>query len=65
MGLGMGVGTILGGVVSVPTTIVGGLAGLATGAIHGPWVKIPGFSGKDENGEEVRTEEMVVKTDGS
>ncbi|KAE8453645.1 hypothetical protein EG329_009156 [Mollisiaceae sp. DMI_Dod_QoI] len=51
MGIGAGVGTLLGGVVSIPTTGVGLLAGAATGAIHGPWFKLPGGEGMKENRE--------------
>lgn len=57
MGLGMGLGTVVGGVASVPTTLVGGLVGVGTGAVHGPWVKLP----KMGNGEEV--DEGQVQTE--
>ncbi|KAL9094514.1 MAG: hypothetical protein Q9165_003073 [Trypethelium subeluteriae] len=40
MGLGTVVGMVLGAVTAVPTTILGGLVGTGTGAIHGPWIKL-------------------------
>ena len=49
-GLGTAVGTLVGTVASVPTTLVGGLAGAGTGAIHGPWFRLDGgdsAKGKD------------------
>ncbi|CAK1356250.1 hypothetical protein CB0940_00124 [Cercospora beticola] len=43
-GVGMGLGTVLGllvgGILSIPTTAIGGLVGASTGAIHGPWIKV-------------------------
>lgn len=56
MGLGTVVGTLVGGVAAIPTTGVGLLAGMGTGAIHGPWVKL-GMGDKNKDGEEVVTEE--------
>jgi len=35
-------------VTSIPTTAIGLLAGIGTGAVHGPWVKIKGKDGKEE-----------------
>ena len=40
MGVGTVVGLVLGAVTAVPTTILGGLVGTGTGAIHGPWFKL-------------------------
>lgn len=51
MGLGAVVGTVVGGVVSVPTTGLGLIAGAGTGAIHGPWFKVPGAEGMKKNRE--------------
>lgn len=45
-GLGTVVGTLVGTVTAIPATAVGGLAGVATGAVHGPWIKL-GKVGKD------------------
>ena len=39
-GVGTVVGSIVGGVAAIPTTGVGLLVGMGTGAIHGPWVKL-------------------------
>jgi hypothetical protein len=63
VGLGTAVGTLVGTVASVPTTAVGGLVGAGTGAIHGPWIKLPGKSGKEGGGggEEEEEEEKVVQ----
>lgn len=55
MGIGTAVGTLVGGIAAVPTTGLGALIGAGTGAIHGPWVKLPKF--KDENGDAVGGEE--------
>ncbi|KAH8593437.1 hypothetical protein B0O99DRAFT_596305 [Bisporella sp. PMI_857] len=62
-GLGTVVGALVGGVVSIPTTGLGLLAGAGTGAIHGPWVKVPGL-GKDGKQELVTEEEDERKGDG-
>ncbi|RDW76146.1 hypothetical protein BP5796_06967 [Coleophoma crateriformis] len=59
MGLGTVVGTLVGGVASIPTTSIGLLAGMGTGAIHGPWVKL-GMGDKNED-EEIVTEERDSK----
>lgn len=60
-GVGAGVGTLVGGVVggvtAIPTTGLGLLIGAGTGAIHGPWVKLP-WSQKEA--DEIGTEETVV-----
>lgn len=55
MGVGTLVGTLVGGVASIPTTGVGLLAGIGTGAIHGPWVKV-GMGDKNKDGEVVTEE---------
>ncbi|KAH7086277.1 hypothetical protein FB567DRAFT_561017 [Paraphoma chrysanthemicola] len=53
-GLGTVVGTIVGGVTAIPATAVGGLAGMATGAVHGPWIKLNkiGKEGRVGDGKE-------------
>jgi hypothetical protein len=59
LGLGTVVGSVVGGVVAIPTTGLGLLAGAATGAIHGPWVKFgmgDKKDGEDAGYEEVREE---------
>ena len=48
MGVGTVVGLILGAVTAVPTTLVGGIVGVGTGAIHGPWVKLGAEEGLAE-----------------
>ena len=57
-GIGAGVGTLVGGLVggvtSIPTTGLGLLVGMGTGAVHGPWVKF-----EKEKGEEEKEEERV------
>jgi hypothetical protein len=55
MSIGTAVGTLVGGVTAIPTTGLGALIGAGTGAIHGPWLKMPRF--KDENGDVVGDEE--------
>ncbi len=61
-GVGTVVGSLVGGVVSIPTTGLGLLGGAATGAVHGPWVKVPKLPkvGGGE-GEDVETEETVAE----
>ena len=61
-GLGTVVGSVVGGVVAIPTTGLGLLGGVAAGAVHGPWVKMPGVGKKD--GEGVKTEETIVEEGG-
>lgn len=60
-GVGTLVGGLVGGVTAIPTTGLGLLVGVGTGAVHGPWVKLPG--GKD--GDEVETEEADVNESGT
>lgn len=69
MGLGTVVGTVVGGVATVPSVLVGGLVGAGTGVVHGPWVKLTGMGkgGKDaggKKGEEVKVPVEAVE-DGS
>jgi hypothetical protein len=45
----------VGGVTSIPTTLLGGIIGIGTGAAHGPWFKI----GKDGKKEEISKEEVT------
>ncbi|KZP20954.1 hypothetical protein FIBSPDRAFT_861104 [Athelia psychrophila] len=67
-GVGAVVGSLVGGITAIPTTLLGGLGGLAAGAIHGPWYKISGeeasAGGKTEkeanDGENTLTEEEVT-----
>lgn len=55
-GLGTVVGTLVGTVTAIPATAVGGLAGMATGAVHGPWIKLGkiGDGSKDGQVEEAK-----------
>jgi ElaB/YqjD/DUF883 family membrane-anchored ribosome-binding protein len=55
LGLGTVVGSIVGGVVAIPTTGLGLLAGAATGAIHGPWIKLG--MGEDKSSKSVEAED--------
>ncbi|TID26083.1 glycoside hydrolase family protein [Venturia nashicola] len=55
MGLGTALGTVVGGVTAIPLTGLGALVGAGSGAIHGPWLKMPRF--KDENGDKVGGED--------
>ncbi|KAF2799532.1 hypothetical protein K505DRAFT_321035 [Melanomma pulvis-pyrius CBS 109.77] len=48
MGVGTVVGTVVGAVTAIPTTGLGALAGAGVGAIHGPFIKLPKFGGKDD-----------------
>ncbi len=57
LGLGTVVGSVVGGVVAIPTTSLGLLVGAGTGAIHGPWVKLPDLSGKDDLTEQAYAED--------
>lgn len=59
LGLGTVVGSVVGGVVAIPTTGLGILAGAATGAIHGPWVKVG--KGKENVDEDTEAEKLVVE----
>jgi len=58
-GVGMGVGTVVGslvgGVTAIPTTGLGALVGVGTGAIHGPWFKVP--KGEKEEEQEAFAED--------
>lgn len=56
LGLGAGIGTVLGAITAIPFTGLGMLAGSATGAIHGPWVKL---GGKEQKFEDADPEEVV------
>jgi hypothetical protein len=48
-GVGTLVGTVVGTVTAIPATGIGALVGAGTGAIHGPWIKLPKFGGgKDD-----------------
>ena len=58
VGVGTAVGTLVGTVTSVPTTLVGGLVGAGTGAIKGPWIKLPGGDGGKEEEMQVPQEAM-------
>jgi uncharacterized membrane protein len=57
-GVGAVVGTLVGGVTAIPTTTVGLLVGVGTGAIHGPWVKV---KGKKDGQEDIETLEEDEK----
>jgi len=56
-GLGTVVGTVVGTVTAIPVTAVGGLAGVATGAVHGPWIKLGKIGGKKDGEEGAEVEE--------
>ena len=56
------VGSIVGGVTAIPTTGLGLLVGAGTGAVHGPWVKMPGQ--KEGDGEVETMEEEVADGKG-
>jgi hypothetical protein len=57
MGVGTVVGTIVGGATAIPTTLLGGLIGAGTGAIHGPWVTWTGMGvPKHEEGGKIEEE---------
>ena len=61
MSVGAVTGTLVTGLVSVPTVLLGGLVGAGTGAIHGPWFTIPGMGGKKKDQpseEEIRDRAM-------
>ena len=50
-GLGTIVGTVVGTAATIPTSLVGGVVGMGTGAFHGPWIKM-GMPGSGQaNGE--------------
>lgn len=57
LGLGTVVGTLVGGVAAIPTTGLGILAGATAGAIHGPFIKVPG--GGEKRIEDAQPEEIV------
>jgi hypothetical protein len=56
LGLGTVVGTLVGGVLSVPMVGLGALVGTGVGAVHGPFVKI---GGKEKKWDEANAEEVV------
>ncbi|KAG9231466.1 hypothetical protein BJ875DRAFT_117143 [Amylocarpus encephaloides] len=60
-GVGTVVGSIVGGVIAIPTTGLGALAGAGTGAIHGPWVKIPGQEKEKEKEAEQQQGDIEAK----
>ncbi|KAI0022865.1 hypothetical protein F4780DRAFT_777324 [Xylariomycetidae sp. FL0641] len=61
-GLGMTVGTLVTGLVAIPTTGVGILAGAATGLVHGPWVQFTkAFTDKDVEEIDSAAEEAANK----
>ncbi|KAI8716566.1 hypothetical protein NCS52_00950700 [Fusarium sp. LHS14.1] len=47
-GIGVTVGTLLTGVVAIPTSGLGMLIGAGTGLVHGPWVKFTEAFSKEE-----------------
>ena len=51
LGLGAVTGTLVGGVLAVPFTGLGGLVGAGVGALHGPWVKLT----RGDKGPEIST----------
>jgi len=46
--VGMGLGNLVGVLTSAVVAIPGTLVGAGVGALHGPWYKLTGRSGKDE-----------------
>lgn len=56
LGIGAGLGTLLGAITAVPATGIGMLVGSATGAIHGPWIKL---GGKEQKFEDADPKEVV------
>lgn len=60
MGLGAAVGSLVGGVASIPTTGVGALAGIGVGAVHGPWF---GGKKKEELADEEKGDATLEKSD--
>jgi hypothetical protein len=58
VGLGTLVGTVVGGVASIPTTLLGGLVGSGVGAIHGPFIKFGLGDGK--KGEVVQVPQEAI-----
>jgi hypothetical protein len=40
LAVGTATGVLVGGVLAIPTTALGGLIGAGTGALHGPWIKL-------------------------
>lgn len=64
VGLGAGVGTLLGGLTSVPLAGLGMLAGSATGAIHGPWIKLGGKEQKFEDADPGEVVDALEKERG-
>ncbi|KAI9664640.1 MAG: hypothetical protein M1821_006086 [Bathelium mastoideum] len=66
LGLGTVVGAVLGGVIAIPTTTLGGLVGAGTGAIHGPWIKLGGDNLTSHGEEAVNSSKNAVeKVQGS
>jgi hypothetical protein len=56
LGLGTVVGTLVGGVLSVPMVGLGALVGTGVGAVHGPFIKI---GGKEKSLDEANAEDVV------
>ncbi|KAF1826561.1 uncharacterized protein K489DRAFT_119308 [Dissoconium aciculare CBS 342.82] len=56
LGLGTVVGTLVGGVLSVPMVGLGALVGTGVGAVHGPFIKI---GGKEKSWDEANAEDVV------
>lgn len=49
--MGTIVGSLVTGIAAVPTTGLGLLAGAATGAIHGPWLKLVKETVEEDDGD--------------
>ncbi|KAI1632813.1 hypothetical protein F4809DRAFT_626129 [Biscogniauxia mediterranea] len=60
-GLGLTVGSLVTGLVAIPTTGLGMLVGAGTGLVHGPWVKFTDAFSKDEVSEIDREAEEDAK----
>jgi len=55
MGLGGLIGTLVTGIVSIPTVVVGGLVGAGVGVLHGPFLEF----GKDDDKKSTMNEEQA------
>jgi len=56
MGLGGVVGSLVGGVATIPTTALGALVGVGADAIHGPWYGVKNKEDLEEEEENDKKE---------
>ncbi|KAK3711580.1 hypothetical protein LTR37_009571 [Vermiconidia calcicola] len=61
VGLGGAVGTLVTGITALPTVLIGGLAGAATGGIHGPWITMGGNKKDKDKKSEADVHAEAVK----